>query len=179
MERVNPLKRIRKNLNYSLDRLSNEHGISRQLIINNENGQYANPSPALLAALDIDTQVEERRILAEYHLWQKETRVNNFGVLVNPLPLIYAGNPGVAHPVVNWAEHSNIPYTRIAKLYCVHQGLMDRLKNQPNLMNYLPTAFTDALIDSGYSFDLVNELESRFQAYKHNIRCKVLSKNAP
>jgi hypothetical protein len=38
----------------------------------------------------------------------------------------------------------------------------------------LPPAFTDALIDSGYSFEIIDELESRFQAYKHNARCKVV-----
>jgi transcriptional regulator with XRE-family HTH domain len=175
MERVNPLKRIRTNQGISLDRFSKQFGISRQLIINNENGTYANPSPALLAALAefVPDEINDPSLLREYHLWQRDTRRANYGVLIEPVPKDLSGH--VLHPVVRWAEYSGIPYNRISKLYCIHQGLMDRLKNQPNLMNYLPSAFTDALIDSGYKMETVDELESRFQTYKHNPRCKVVS----
>jgi hypothetical protein len=159
----------------SLDRFSKQFGVSRTLVVNNENGIYANPSPVIIDAFEQLDRWDES-VLREYHLWQRETRRRNYGVLAVPLPSISSEQSDLTngHPVVAWASYSNIPYNRISKLYCVHQGLMDRLKNQPNLMSYLPPAFTDALIDSGYSFEIIDELESRFQAYKHNARCKVV-----
>lgn len=177
MERVNPLKRIRTSQGISLARFSKQFELSRTVIVNNENGCYANPSPAYLSALEqfAPDEVNDPSLLREYHLWQRETRVLNYGVLAEPLPLLdtdYAGN-SLSHPVVDWASFSNIPYNRISKLYCVHQGIMDRLKNQSNLMSTLPIAFTDALIDSGYKIRTVDELESRFQSYKQNERTKV------
>ncbi len=173
MERVNPLKAIRLSTGYSLDRFSKQFDVSRTLIVNNENGTYANPSPVMLEALSqFAPEVLTERFIYEYHDWQRETRRSNYGVLVEPLPSVIRN---MGHPVVDWASYSNIPYNRISKLYCVHQGLMDRLKNQSNLMTYLPPPLTDALIDSGYSLKTIDELESRFQAYKHNARCKVVS----
>lgn len=173
MEHVNPLRRIRLASHYSQERLSLEYYMSRQLIVNNENGQYTKPSPALLQALlQLDPEVNEYQLIAEYQDWQKETRRKNYGILLPDLPLSWHA---WQHPVVRWAEVSNVAYTKISRLLCIHQGLMNRLKNQAFLMTSLPTSFTDALIDSGYSFQFTTELESRFQAYKHNEREKVVA----
>lgn len=164
MEKVNPLKRIRLNQHYSIDRLSSEYSISRQLIINNEAGQYHLPSPALLAALKDLTDFDTTEVMSDYRNYQTHIRKANYGKLCTPLPIPSSNSR--THPVVHWANASNIPYTRISKLFCVHQGLMDRLKNQPNLMNYLPSDFTHALLESGYSRDLIGELELRFRDFK-------------
>jgi hypothetical protein len=148
--------------------------MSRQLIVNNENGQYTKPSPALLTALlQLANETNEYELISEYKDWQREIRRLNFGVLVHPFPSNW--DP-TTHPVVHWAAVSNVPYTRISRLYCVHQALMDRLKNKPFLMTSLPTTFTGALIDSGYPHPLVLDLESKFQVFKHNERCKLDSK---
>jgi transcriptional regulator with XRE-family HTH domain len=173
---VNPLKQLRLNKGYSIERLAAYVHISRQTIINNEAGQYENPSPAYLSALEIlyhddDYNFSDRygEILSDYHKFQHYTRQQNYGQLCEPLPT-YLPNQLLTHPVVYWAQVSQIPYTRISKLYCLHQGLMDRLKNQHHLMNYLPTAFTDALLESGYQSTTITELEMRFQTFKETLR---------
>ncbi|HET7713274.1 MAG TPA: hypothetical protein VFK94_02295 [Patescibacteria group bacterium] len=185
MENVNPLKVLRKDLGYSIDRLASTAHISRQVIMNNEAGQYETPSPALISALDI--LYEEKygenllhakpHFIKDYHLWQTNTRRSNYGVLVEPLPEMQYTAPlldSPTHPVVYWASVSNIPYTRISKLFCVHQGLMDRLKNRHYLMNHLPTAFVDALLEAGYRSATLVELEQYFQAFKLAERSKYL-----
>lgn len=192
MEPVNPLKRIRINARYPIDRMSKEFGLSRQAIMNNEAAQYEQPSETyinILKQIKDFSDLEVNELYTEYKKFQLAMRQYNYGVLCEPLPVGYsnvlrgdmfnaATENSKRHPVVDWCEVSNIPYTRLSKLYCLHQGLMDRLKNQHNLMNYLPTMFTSALLDSGYQQSTITELETRFQLFKVTLRAEFEAKNS-
>lgn len=175
MEEVNPLRAIRQTIRQTIATVANGAGVSKQLVISNEAAQYERPSDTLMDYYLLyreqwEDTVDFYTLIKDYEAFQYAQRRSNYGVLVFPISDKY---PNDVNPFLFVCALSNIPTTRVCKLYCVHQGLIHRLIHENNLMQSLPGVLTSALLDSGYSPQTVAAFDSAFVAYKRTVRDKV------
>jgi len=179
MEEVNPLRAIREHMHWTLVRVAREAGVSKQLVISNEAAQYERPSDTLLDYYllyrnEWEDAVDYNNLIRDYKAFQYAQRRSNYGVLTFPVNDRYpVGGSNPVNPFMFVCALSNIPTTRICKLYCVHQGLIHRLIHENNLMQSLPGVLKDALLDSGYSAETIAAFDSAFIEYKRSVREQV------
>lgn len=168
---MNPLKQLRLSERLTLEDLSLLAGVSRLLIIRNEQGCYRSPSPKLLNCLIVTDSFDfhynsSADLIDLYESFQTETRKFNFGKLT--IPHVFTINSDFNfNPVTQWRESSGLSKSQISTLFCIHPAVVSRIENQPHLVPHsLPKEFTDALLDAGYSKNLLDLLNESFAAYR-------------
>lgn len=154
--RISPLKRLREEAGFTLERVSRLTGLSKQFIINSEQAVYVDPPEQLLRFFEEDS-------LDDYYDYQREVRLQNYGKLIEPWAF-FVGSSKI-HPFINWRECSGINSARsISKLFCVHPAVMHKFEH--SLMESVPDQLISALLESGYDSRTLRELEESYKQFK-------------
>jgi hypothetical protein len=143
----NPVKSYRQQMGYSINELSEQSGISRSVIIRAEQGCYA-AIPYRLHS----------------YLVSREKRHLSYGKLPRRLPAFYAG----IHPFIHWRDQVNLRRIEVAKYFCVHLSTLARFENNI-AQQTVPDQLIEALLDSGYSIELIEDLKTRYTLYRNLI----------
>lgn len=77
---------MREHWQFTQESLANTLGISKQLILRNEQAVYTQPSPTLLEFFSGNDPLVMNQLTQDYLEFQKAVRKNNFGKLVEPPP---------------------------------------------------------------------------------------------
>ena len=201
---INPLKTLRKSSGLTIEQVCYQTGLSKSLVIKQEQGTYNEISRTLLAfykdVCPTDFSVVEVEV--HYRQWQRKTRTNNFGMLSPHFPLAdyLADLPvdtsshlpvGVAigtrkgepyyHPFEYWrlTSASSPNVNQISKAFCVQQAILFKFENQPHLVNSVPEPLFYALLQAGYQRSTLEALETAYGEYKQYLRNLALRSSHP
>lgn len=172
----NPLTVLRTTKRLSQEALAKKAGVSRQLIIRAEQAVYASPPPALVSTLlDISDPaavgfaLDEETVYHLYKEYQTHVRKRSFGRLATNQ--VFSDVPKGVHPFVDWRLRSGIK-ARIgpAKFFCVHPALLHKFEVQPHLCQSPPGDLLHALVESGYSKELLASFSLAYDTYKGHLR---------
>jgi len=144
--------------------------MSSQGILRYEQCLQPNPSPKLInfyVQEDPDTDIEF--FTTAYFEFQLETRVHNFGLL-EPFkpgsPVGFLAQEAEVNPIRYWLDYSELSSMGMAKAYCISLVNMHTVLKQPWVGRNLPSQITYALHESGYSSNLLEELEFAWDRFK-------------
>lgn len=183
MQTVNPLREMRLQQGFTLDRLAYLLGTTRQFIIRAEQAVYADPPPRLLRLLidytdtqsltganlipaPVGTLTDEQVVYHLYHKYQSFVRTRNYGALLTEWGFWI----GDKHPFVQWRKWSGIQSRiGVSKLFCVHPALISKFENQPHLVQTPPGELMAALEESGYSKELLDSFAKAYDNYKSEV----------
>lgn len=149
-----------------------------------EQGVYAAPPPAVLDALwelaPEDDLHDYGILMADYHEFQRVTRQDNYGLLDplykfpdGPVEVFLNNHPdGQApvlsiHPFVKWRYDSDVTARiQISKSFCVHPSLIFRFEAQSHMCTSPPKELLRALLESGYTTEILNRFEFAYQRFR-------------
>ncbi len=179
----NPLREMRLRLGWTLDKTARLMATSRQFIIRSEQAVYADPPPRLTELLLDHTEPnipdlpnpgavgvgmsDELIVYQLYHLFQVQTRRENYGKLITDFDFPIHPAYSLQHPFVLWRTRSGIN-ARIgpSKLFCVHPALISKFEIRPHLCTTAPKELITALRDSGYDEELLDSFAQAYDTYK-------------
>lgn len=161
MLRENPIKEARKKLGFTISQTALNAGVNRLVIIRTEQGTYASIPPRLYSFLVDRMGDSDPSLSADYQRWLGEKRIDSFGRLTEQLPRF---NPET-HPFTQWREASDLGVTEFCKLFCVHLSTVIRYEGKLEQQT-TPDQILEALSESGYSADVVAELQIRYKIYR-------------
>lgn len=164
---TNPVKQYRHYLGLSINELELRSGVHRQVIIRAEQGCF-NVIPPRLYTFLVGILGEGQPSLADnYKHWIHQKRISSYGTLPNALPPF---NP-TKHPFVLWRESGRNEFgrplnrTEICKLFCVHPSTLTRFETNL-MMQTIPEQLREALLQSGYKSELIDELSIQYKRYR-------------
>lgn len=164
MEAVSPLKDLRLRLHKTLDQVARQTEHSKQFIIRAEQGVFTDLPVGLISyyAEYLDLEINEER--EKYWKFQRETRIKNYGALIEPWEF-----QDLWHPFINWRMASGIPsQAKVCTLFCVHPAVIYKLEKAS--MISLPDQLIGALMESGYSAETLENLRVAYAAFKDRQR---------
>jgi transcriptional regulator with XRE-family HTH domain len=170
----NPITIMRKIAQLTQEQLANITDTSRQYILRAEQAVYAEAPVGLLMALvaqladmDLDYGYDLDEMHAQYSDYQRAVRQEHYGILVPFKADKFMALELSGHPFKYWRGASGVD-SRIAvsKYYCVHPALMFRFEEQTHLVNSVPGELRSGLLESGYSKELLDVLEEKYQNYR-------------
>jgi transcriptional regulator with XRE-family HTH domain len=181
-DELNPVKAARQELGLTLERFAAEAGCSKQLLIRTEQGTY--PTPSLLIWNLIRRRLKDppswHQFVNRYYEWQERTRQESYGVLTEEFPKEYDQHLELAKtlegPLAYWASVSpKYPNpTQLAKAFCIPQATIFKFMSQPHLCDSIPNTIIFALDESGYSDQCIRGFQKAFDAYKAEVRERVV-----
>lgn len=170
---LNPFTSIRLDLGLTVDEVARDLSMHRNSILRTEQGQYDYPPQDLLDYYAINSS----STLAAYETWRTLIRKANYGLLhVARLGHLTEWNIPLdpsheTHPFKFWRQVSGVTaLNTIAKAFALHQGILFRYESQSNLCASTPSPIVNALLDSGYSPNVISQLELAFERYKATVR---------
>lgn len=192
---LNPLKRLRLELNLTQQQVVELAGVSQQLVVRAEQGLFPGPPPAYLNFLCdrnspvvaikdyrdfiVDTSIPNQvEVTKKYHQFQKTQRLENYGRLISCRVEEFDDLLPITNPLVYWLEVSHLSPTEFCKLYCIQLSTVHKVLKQPWLINSLPGGLVDALLEGGYDFFLLAAVERAYLRYKAHCASLVTSSNS-
>lgn len=179
---TNPLKLLREASGLSMDALAERAGCSRSFIVRAEQGCYTEPPVVLVDELLALTPVgfegpngeplgDYLYIFRAYTKWQTERRSISYGRLLTSFD--FESLSTLTHPFVGWRLESGIEARiEVSKLYCVHPAII--FKYEAGNILATPGDLRAALLESGYSSELLDSLDRSYYAYKDRLRKRTL-----
>lgn len=163
MLRKNPIKVRREQLNYSINQLEYQSGIHRQVIIRAEQGCYAKIPPRLLSYLLARTGDGTPHLTNDYIAWVAEKRRDSFGKLPEQLPPFVE----YRHPFIHWRQEAELSRAAVCTYFCINLATLARFERQYLICQSVPQQLVTALVQSGYSGHLINELRDQYDLYRN------------
>jgi len=157
---LNPIQLCRKEIGFTLEQLSKATGVNLQAIHLLEQGCYYPILPRILEFfVDRDT-IDRQDLESAYSTWQFHTRVS-FGSAVGMDRFSDVGDwDGSISPFEVFREEKlKVSRTGTAKGLCIQPAVLFRLVK--NESKSIPAILCSALLDSGLSLDLLDELNER------------------
>lgn len=170
----NPLRLLREAAGETVSSMAELAGVTTQLVIWNEQGVYASPSPRYLQQLleyspAGDYHTSPDALTRDYYAFQKLTRESNYGKLLEPHD--WSDYPWRHHPFVAWRKASGLDSrVAISKLYCVAPSLIFKFEKQPERCKTPPGELRQALLDSGYRADTLDALAIAYEEHRKYLR---------
>lgn len=184
---TNPIKRLRELESLSLNEVIEKADISRGLLIRTEMGTFEDIPPKLLNYFTEYHGYNPQQIAGDYKRFVSSTRTQNYGKLTVDLPPTYSPvdvdlnflpddilvrnyaeskESSIRHPFVQWRLYSGLTkQLDICRFFCVHQGHLSNYELNARYLN-TPAQLVTALLESGYSRTVLEDLEVRYYEYR-------------
>lgn len=165
---LNPIREFRQAQGLSVADLAQRAGVTPLAVHRAEQGVFAQVPPRLVyPLLEAELITEEGYILSDedslnecYKAWVRKTRRANYGCLTESLPPF---KPGVS-PLVHWRMLSGVESQMgLCSLLCVHPSPIR--ETELGKQRKLPNQLVEALLDSGYDDDTIQQLAYRQERY--------------
>lgn len=133
-----------------------------------EQGVYSRVPPSLARPITQSEFItQDNYVLSDedslhecYQAWVRQTRKQNYGCLTESLPDFKAG----VSPLVHWRMLSGVESQMgLCSLLCVHPSPIREIER--GTQRKLPIQLVEALIDSGYDDDTIQQLAVRQERY--------------
>lgn len=166
-EVINPLKKVRLDLNKTVEAFAKESGMQVAAVGQAEEGFYPNPLPNYLLAIGITPGSSgETEITQDYHTFQRQRRIlngpeNHCRLILNPIFTLSE------HPLVTWRKQSGLSTYGFCSAFCIHMPSVNNFEKKIiNLSTNPPLAITGPLTDAGYE---LTEFSEACVMYKSNL----------
>jgi transcriptional regulator with XRE-family HTH domain len=167
----NPFKDLREELGLTLEVLAAKTGLSKQALIRNEQGTYAQPLPALLSFVCNNYGVKEHDFTRAYEDFQERTRRANTGifgpVLPNPIEYQVYDDCELQHPFRTLRGAYNP--SEVSKALCIPQATLNYFEHKPRSQKTVPKALLEVLAYIGYSYTELNYFMDAYTNYRLGI----------
>jgi DNA-binding XRE family transcriptional regulator len=165
----NPIKLQRMSLGLSQRELAEKAGVSRTLVTGTEAGLYANPSPKILTALNMNS-TESYRAYDAFQVHHRRTEGMEYLLRTKGLEWMIKSGGGVAsynrHTLDVLLDGRSVDSFK--KALCVPNAPVYQWHKKPKRVLTIPESVQQAMHDAGMEEDFVEACVGHYERFRKN-----------